>query len=245
MLMAVVAVVVAFALVGVASAGAYVAGKVSGATTAKKSNTGTNPNNTASVALARAHSEATSIVRAANDASGSIVNSANKKARRQAAGIIAAAHRQAHSLVAAAQRQPTAVPRTGVGTAPVTAPTLGTASGTTVSPTAVPVYPAAGQTIVVPGAQRATPPDLRGVPAAWQVVGYNAAFGVGSGSAGTISVLNRSARTFSGTAVVKYTKGGTASASFSGLAPGQALVLPLNGRRYVGGGYRIVLQGLR
>lgn len=235
LLVVVVALVVAFALIGVGSAGAYVAGKFS--STSKPTATAvTTANNTASAAaLAHARSEATAIVKAAQDASGSIVNSANKRARQRAAGIIAAAHHQAHVIVAAARQQPTAVA--------LVAPTTST-SGAILQPTAIAVYPAAGQTITVPGTQPATVPNLSGVPASWQVVGYNVTFGTGSGSAGSISVINRGSRSFSGVAVVRYTKGGSATAPFSGLAPGQAVVLPLNGSQYSGGGYRIILRGL-
>ena len=54
----------------------------------------------------------------------------------------------------------------------------------------------------------------------------------------------KSGKTFAGVATVKYKSGGSASASFSGLAPGQSLVLPLSGARYPGGGYQIVMGGL-
>ena len=73
---------------------------------------------------------------------------------------------------------------------------------------------------------------------------YNATFGSGPGSAGSISVTNRDARTFSGTAEVVYTNGTTARAGFSGLAPGQTVVLPLNGAVYPGGGYHIEVVGV-
>jgi hypothetical protein len=96
--------------------------------------------------------------------------------------------------------------------------------------------------VTTPAGGVATAPNLRGLPASWLVVGYNATFGSGPGSAGSISVLNRSGKVFSGVAVVQYTRGGSASASFSGLAPGQSLLLPLNGRVYAGGGYRILVN---
>jgi hypothetical protein len=87
-------------------------------------------------------------------------------------------------------------------------------------------------------------PNLRGVPSNWLVVGYNATFNPGSGGVGTISVVNRSGKTFRGVAIVKYKTGGSASASFSGLAPGQAEVLTLSGSPYPGGGFQIVMSGL-
>jgi hypothetical protein len=72
-------------------------------------------------------------------------------------------------------------------------------------------------------------------------VAYNATFGSGPGGAGSITVTNRSGKTFSGIARVVYAGGGSASAPFSGLAPGQTLTLPLNGRAYPGGGYQILV----
>jgi hypothetical protein len=58
-------------------------------------------------------------------------------------------------------------------------------------------------------------------------------------------VTNRSGKTFNGVAHVAYAKGGGANAAFSGLAPGQTRVLPLNGPAYPGGGYTITMTGLR
>jgi hypothetical protein len=77
------------------------------------------------------------------------------------------------------------------------------------------------------------------LPSSWLVVAYNATFGSGPGSAGSITVTNRSGKRFSGTAEVVYAGGGTARAVFSGLAPGQTLVLPLNGPTYPGRGFTI------
>jgi hypothetical protein len=93
-------------------------------------------------------------------------------------------------------------------------------------------------------AGQTTSPNLSGLPDTWKVVGYGATFGSGPGNAGSVGVLNRSAKTFSGVVVVQYANGGSASAPFSGLAPGQSLTLPLNGKSYTGGGYHIVLTGL-
>lgn len=87
-----------------------------------------------------------------------------------------------------------------------------------------------------------TSPDLSNVPASWRVVGYNATFGSGPGSAGSITVTNRGIKTYSGVATVEYNSGRSASASFSGLAPGESEVLPLNGPAYPGGGYTIVVN---
>jgi hypothetical protein len=86
------------------------------------------------------------------------------------------------------------------------------------------------------GGSTSTTPNLSGVPASWLVVAYGATFGSGPGSAGSITVLNRSQKTFSGTARVEYVGHngslGSSSATFSGLAPGQTEVLPLNGAPY-------------
>lgn len=90
-----------------------------------------------------------------------------------------------------------------------------------------------------------SPSNLAGLPSSWLVVGYNATFGSGPGSAGSITVTNRSGKTFSGVARVVYSNGNAASAAFSGIAPGQTLVLPLNGPVYPGGKYSIQMTGLR
>jgi hypothetical protein len=86
-------------------------------------------------------------------------------------------------------------------------------------------------------------PDLGGVPASWKVVAFNASLGTGSGI-GTVTVLNRSSGTFSGTVKIAYARGGAAYASFSGLAPGQSEVLTLSGTPYPGGGYTILLPSV-
>jgi hypothetical protein len=86
--------------------------------------------------------------------------------------------------------------------------------------------------------------NLSNLPSSWLVVGYNATFGRGPGSAGSITVTNRSGKMFRGVARVVYSTGGSASAAFSGLAPGQTLVLPLNGSAYRGGKYSIQLTDL-
>lgn len=226
------AVVVIFALVGLGSTGAFVAGKLSNSSSNKQH--GQTTGSALAIAdIARAQAQATALVKAAQDAGGSIVHNATARARQQASAIIAAARKQARTVAAAA---PTPVPtQASVGvqsTVPavpqVTSSTgpAGTANGTT-------------------GTGAIGVPNLQGLPASWLVVGYNATFGTGPGSAGSISVLNRGKVSFSGVAVVKYTLGGTASAPFSGLAPGQSLTLPLDGKAYTGGGYQIVLTDLR
>jgi hypothetical protein len=241
-----IAMVLLLALVGVVSAGLFVAGKVGASSTTTKQHRQTTGNPVSVADLNRAQAQATALIRTAEEASNSIVRSATKNAHRQASAIVAAARRQARRIAAAA---PTAVPAVPTAVAPIgTGNTVaggaiagtGTQFGTvptTVYPTATPL---AGSTLGNSGA-----PNLGGVPPSWLVVGYNATFGSGPGTAGSISVLNRGRTTFSGIAVVQYTRGGFASAPFSALAPGQSLTLPLNGRPYTGGGYRIVLQALR
>jgi hypothetical protein len=43
---------------------------------------------------------------------------------------------------------------------------------------------------------------------------------------------------------VAYNGGGSASASFAGLAPGQTVVLPLSGTPYPGRGFQIQVLGV-
>lgn len=258
--MAIVAIiaVLLFALVGVVSAGAFIANKLAGSSkpAAKHGNSGTGASATlATENLARAQAQATAIVQKAQVDGHSIVSQETAKAHRRATSILTTAKRQAskiqHQTAVAAVRSPVAV------TQPVATP--------------VPAYPAAtaytgqpiaqspgitgNQYVATPGTTAgggtasnapgsSTTPNLSKVPASWLVVGYNAAFGTGPGNAGSISVINRSGKLFSGVARVSYTAGGFASAPFSGLAPGQSITLPLNGSAYHGGGYHILLVGL-
>lgn len=240
-------VVVLFAVVGVVSAGSYVAGKVSGNST--KATATVKPATTSALVaqdIHRAQAQATAIVRQAQSAGHSIVASANSKARRQANALLAAARRQAASYraAAAAAPAPTAVPNTSN----VGAPSTGVVAPPVLAPTTISSVGSVGTGGTVaanPGSTGgAAAPNLSGLPATWLVVGYNATFASGSSGIGTISVLNRSGKTFAGVATVKYKSGGSASASFSGLAPGQSLVLPLAGSPYPGGGYQIVMSGL-
>jgi vacuolar-type H+-ATPase subunit H len=260
------AVVVLFAVVGVVSAGSFVADRVSGSST-KATATVKPATSNAVVAqdIHRAQAQATAIVKQAQSAGHSIVTSAYAKARRQANAVIATARRQAasyHAPVAAAAPAPapipTAVPVTGA--AGTGASTGGIATGVSPAPAgSVTGVNANGTGSLSPGVgttngsaiapstsngRAASVPNLSGVPKTWLVVGYNATFAGGSGGVGTISVVNRSGKTFSGVATVKYKTGGSSSASFSGLAPGQSLVLPLSGSPYRGGGYQIVMNGL-
>ncbi|HEX6506737.1 MAG TPA: hypothetical protein VF221_03805 [Chloroflexota bacterium] len=252
------AIVVLFAAVGVVSAGTFVADKLS-TKSANPPRHHTNAPTTSALAqqdLRRAQAQATAIVKQAQSAGHSIVASANTKARRQAGAVLASAHRQAAAL-AQAQPAPTVAPApaagTNVGSNGVTAgqTSAGTntgGTGVTTGANNVSTGVAAASTSTTSGVSTAPfgagVPNLSGLPSTWLVVGYNATFGNGPGSAGGISVINRSGKTFSGVATVKYARGGTSSASFAGLAPGQTLVLPLNGARYPGGGYRIIMSGV-
>jgi hypothetical protein len=80
-------------------------------------------------------------------------------------------------------------------------------------------------------------PNLAGLPSSWLVIGYSPTFGSGPGSAGGVGVVNRGNVRFSGTIRIVYNRGGSAVARFSGLLPGQSLILPLNGPAYPGGGF--------
>lgn len=242
-LLVAIGVVLILALIGLVSTGIFVAGKVSASPHAAKSHHPGTGSRVAVADLARAQAQATAIVKAANDASTSIVHTATKRAHQQAAGIIAAAQRRARQI----QAQPAATPVPVAPVAPVApvTPPSGTQQTTLPPTTANPGT--SGSTgsafgVTTPPGGAASAPNLRGVPASWLVVGYNASFGSGPGSAGSISVVNRGNKVFSGVAVVQYTRGGSASAPFAGLAPGQSLVLPLNGARYLGGGYRILVN---
>ncbi|MBV9280739.1 MAG: hypothetical protein JOZ41_11700 [Chloroflexi bacterium] len=251
-----VAVVLAFAVVGVVSAGSFAADKLSGSS---KSATSTPPARRGpSVAVqdvTRAQAQATAIVNNAQAAGHGIVATATTRANRQAGAIVAAARRQAAAIAAKSPASSSGSSGTAASAAPpvsptapaVVAPYTGTSAqstfqgGTTPSTTyqgvtTVPTTPAYSTTT---GSGAATSPSLAGLPASWKVVGYNATFGAGPGSAGSITVTNRSGKKFSGMARVVYAHGGSAVASFSGLAPGQTLVLPLDGAAYRGGGYRI------
>jgi hypothetical protein len=214
-------IVLLFAVFGVASAGKLVADNMSSSKTptpTPSASAGVSPD------ITRAHAQATAIVKAAQASEHAIVSRATTKAHRTAAQIIANARKSAAAAPTAVsgtsssttvplQVQPTAVASTG---------------GSTVAPAAP-----------VPGL-RGTPvgaPNLAGIPAAWLVVGYNPTFGSGPGSAGGVGVVNRGNVPFSGTVRIAYNHGGTAVARFSRLAPGQSLILPLNGPAYPGGGF--------
>jgi hypothetical protein len=222
-----IALVLVFAAIGVASAGNFVADKVrtSSPTPRASPPSPTTGRSAAVQELRHASAQATAIVNAAISRSRAIVAAATRRARRRALSI---------------QSSSRSIP----GTRPISTvgPTQIPAPATTPQPIAV-SSPQAGQ-----GASPAPPPDLSGVPTSWLVVGYDVTFGHGPGTAGSISVLNRSKTMFSGVARVTYfaraRRSAIASATFTGLAPGQSEVLPLNGPTYSGSGYVISLANL-
>jgi cytoskeletal protein RodZ len=239
-LIALFSVIVVFAVLGIISTVVFAADHINGTKAAAGATTTPptgNANRQAAGDIARAQAQATAVVKAANDASSSIVKGADAKARRQAAAIVAAAKKQAAAVTPIPA--PATAPYSGQSTAPVQ-PSSGATTYTypTATPYAV-VTPVTGSST-----SGSSVPNLSGVPSSWMVVGYNATFGSGPGTAGSISVLNRSSHTFSGVATVKYANGGVATAPFSGLGPGGSLTLPLNGPKYTGGGYSISLSGL-
>jgi hypothetical protein len=213
-----IAVVLLFAVLGVISAGAFVAGKVS---TAKATAT---PHSLArSNLIPQARSQATSIVRAAQTAGHHIVATATTRGNKQAKALLNRAKQRAST-------QATTVP-TAQSSSTSTSTGTGSTSSSSQASGSPPATPSTGSSI-----------NFRTLPASWLVVAYNATFGGGPGRAGGITVTNRSEKkAFSGVARVLYTRGGSASATFSGLAPGQTVVLPLNGAIYQGGGFRILL----
>ena len=228
------ALILLFAIVGVVSAGAYVAGKVSTTSSPRATHSGGTPAGSQD-GIAQARAEATQIVRSAQSASNRIVTSATSRASRQANRILAVARRNArHTTRSVSQVVPTPAPAVNVPP-PILAPTAIPPSYGAFA-TAVPTL--STQTYAAPKA------DLSHVPASWLVVGYNASFGAGPGAVGGVTVTNRSGKTFSGTATVAYTVGGKATATFGSVAPGQTVVLPLNGSPYHGGGYSISMSNL-
>ncbi|MDQ2743569.1 MAG: hypothetical protein M3Z66_14930 [Chloroflexota bacterium] len=236
------AVILTFALLGVITAGAWVGNKVAGGAKTHHHKRSTTTTSAAVADVARAQAQATAIVKAAQDAGQSIVNGDQKKANRQAQHILANARKQSATTIAAGTQPvagsagtPTSAPATAGG-----ATTAPGSSGVATAPTTVPSTgaPIAG-TSPAAGSVSATTPNLSGLPASWLVVGYGATFGSGPGNAGSISVINRDSKTFSGVARVVYIGPsgviGSASAPFSNLAPGQSEALPLNGMAYPSG----------
>lgn len=257
------AAILIFAAVGVVSAAGYVGGKI--ATSPAKTHTHPGRSRSNAVALqdvARAQAQATAIVKAAQTTGRTIVSSETRKARHQASAIIAQARSRSKSRIAAVAPIPTSAPVTNTqAVGPVTpvpygaatAGSTGTAGYGAGSSASAPgstgaTSPSAG----VPGASTsgktpsASVPSLGSVPATWLVVAYNANFGGGPGNAGSITVINRSNTAFSGVARVNYIGSGgilgSATAPFSGLAPGQSEILPLNGMIYPSGAIRYQIE---
>jgi hypothetical protein len=222
------AIILVFAVIGVVSAGIFVG---SALTSSSKNTPKVIP--TSAVApstlrdVHRAQAQATRIVAHAQKSGLAAASVLTRRARAQATSLVVAAKRRAGVIAA---QVPTAVavpPAASVAPAPTyVAPSTGTSGSTG-----------------APSGSAAGAPNLAGVPAAWKVVAYNPTFGTGSG-VGTVTVLNRSAGSFSGTVKIAYARGGAAYASFTGLAPGQSQVLTLTGTPYSGGGYTILLPAV-
>lgn len=259
LVMAGIAVVLLFAVIGVVSAGSFVASRMSSSTPPTTKHRGSRSATTRTQELSRARAQASAIVQSARAASNSIISRATVRAHHQANTILAGARHKAAAIVASAPGSSTSSGSASTGSSSSATgssqATGATSSGTTTfipTPTPVPASSsagstggasasaaAAGQSPATSAGATSSTPDLSTVPASWKVVGYNATFGSGPGSAGSITVTNRGAKTYAGTATVTYNSGGSASASFSGLAPGETVVLPLDGAAYGGGGYQI------
>jgi hypothetical protein len=214
--------VLLFAVLGVVSAGSFVSDKLSGGSKSSRQPHTRSASAATRHETVRAQAQATTIVREAQSAGRHIISAANHKART----IVSRARRTAARLPV----RPTSAP-TSVAAAPPTA---------AVAPIPTPTAPAA-PIATSPLAPSASGVDLSGLPKSWIVVAYNATFGSGPGSAGSITVTNRVNHTYRGVVRVAYARGGSAAARYSGLAPGQTEVLPLNGPPYHGGGYHIVV----
>jgi hypothetical protein len=217
-----IAIVLLFAIVGVVTAGSYVANRVSpGSPSPSPAARLTAGQKQASVReVARAQAQATAIVRQAQSAGRTIVTSAGRKAEQKAQAILKSA-RQKTSLKGTSSSAALATPPPSAGTGPS-------------SSIPTPVYSAAP-------AATAGPVNLSSLPAAWLVVAYGATFGSGPGTVGGVTVTNRGAKALSGTVKVAYTRGGSAYASFTHLASGQTRSLGLEGASYRGGGYRLLV----
>lgn len=209
-------IIILFAILGVVSAGIFLGSKVAGGSSpSARRHVGTSASRVAVQDIARAQAQATRIVRDAQGTGRTVVKRETSKARKQASAIIARARRRAATIASS--------------TAPVAAAPAPTASAPYTQPSASGPTTASGS----------LPANLGTLPASWLVVGYNATFGSGPGSAGSITVTNRGNKRFSGLARVVYARGGQATAAFGGLGPGQTKVLALNGPAYRGGGYSI------
>lgn len=229
------AIILAFAILGVVSAGNFVGGKMSSSSTTPTA-TPTRPGSSrvAIQDVTRAQAQATAIVLQAQRRAKSLLRSSRASARRNAAHILASARNQAKNISGGA----------GSGAQPSTSSGGASPTGTAPSQSGA----TSGGTSAGGNAGALSPSVLRTLPSNWLVVGYDVAFGSGPGTAGSISVLNRSNSTFSGVARVDYLgpRGVTSSAyaSFANLAPGSAELLSLNGPPYPGDGYHIVLTQL-
>ncbi len=228
------AIILVFAVIGVVSAGIFLGSALSTSAKSGARGTHTTPVPSSLQDIRRAQAQATKIVAQARKNAKVAARGVTGRARTQATALVATARSRAGAIAAAV---PTAAPP----------PPAGSPAGSGVPPSNVPSTSGTG---AAPGGAASSgavgsagvsgAPDLSGVPASWKVVAFNPTLGTGSGL-GTVTVLNRSTSTFSGTVKIAYAKGGAAYASFSGLAPGQSEVLALSGTPYPGGGYTILL----
>lgn len=225
------AIILVFAAIGVVSAGIFVGSQFTSSAASPRKAAHTTPVPASLRDVRRAQAQATRIVAQAQKNARATARGVTARARTQATALVVSAKKRAGAIAAAV---PTAAP------APA-APTIGNSAPSAAPPSApatgVPSTGATGST------SASGTPDLSAVPASWKVVAYNASLGTGSGI-GTVTVLNRSGGTFSGTVKIAYARGGAAYASFSGLGPGQSEVLALSGTPYPGGGYTILLPSV-
>jgi hypothetical protein len=229
-------IILLFAVIGVVSAGVFLGSKVTSASkpTTHSNSTTAGDRSAALQDVHRAQSQATKIVAAAQSTGKSIVRHQTSRAQKRAQAIVAAARSQATKTTRSAVAAPSSnSPASTAGG------TYSYGYGSTGSSAAPGASGAAGTSTGSTASSGSASVNLGSLPASWLVVGYNATFGSGPGNVGGITVLNRGNKTFSGTAHVIYAKGGQATASFAGLAPGQSEVLPLNGPAYPGGGFSI------
>lgn len=222
------AIILVFAVIGVVSAGIFVGSAFTSSAPSHGKGKHATPVPASLRDVRRAQAQATRIVAQARKKARVAARGVTTRARAQATALVVSAKKRAGAIAAAA---PTAVPAPPVASTGSSAAVPPVSSGATA--------PGAGST----SSGTSGTPDLSGVPASWKVVAFNASLGTGSGI-GTVTVLNRSSGTFSGTVKIAYARGGAAYASFSGLAPGQSEVLTLSGTPYPGGGYTILLPSV-
>lgn len=229
------AIIIIFAVIGVVSAGIFVGSAFSSSSKTGSSLHPTVPPSTLRD-VHRAQAQATRIVAQARKSGRAASLRLTKRARAQATALVETARHRAAAIAAAVPTPVPAPPPTSSVPGPAYSGGSNSSTGTT-SP--------GGSTGSAQASGAVGAPGPGTVPASWKVVAYNATFSNGGAGVGTVTVLNRSTTTFSGTVKIVYSRGGAAYASFAGLAPGGSEVLPLSGTPYPGGGYRILLPSVR